>query len=404
MDLRRLLAAVEEAPPIDVVDVLAVELAEMVDASHVSLLIANFSGSAVVRLSHVTRKSGRRDGHNERVESLSLDESLYWSILSSQTVEVVQNGDGWLVLLPVTERGDAIGILELSLPQQPDGETLDYLVAAAHALAYVLIASRRHTDVFEWAQRDIPFSLAAELQRRLLPSAYTAEGGFFTIAGWLEPAHVAGGDTFDYTVDREHLYASITDAMGHSTEAALLASVAVGSLRNSRRTLASPAEQADAASTNLSTFARPDQFVTGQLIRIRLADGAAELVNAGHPHPYLVRDGRPAVLDLVTEQPLGVQTGPYTAQALKLQPGDRLLLLTDGYLERSAARVDIGSILAATLDRHPRQIVRELAENVVNATGGNLSDDATAVCIDWYGPAGRRDATGGASPARATAP
>ena len=401
MDLRRLLAAVENAPPIDVVDVLAAELAAMVDASHVSLLIANFSGSAVVRLSHVIRRDGA--GHNERVESLSLAESIYRRILFSQSVEVVQEGDSWLVLLPVTERGDAIGILELSLPEEPDPRTVDYLVAAAHALAYVLIASRRHTDLFEWAQRDIPFSLAAELQRRLLPSAYTAEGGSFTIAGWLEPAHDAGGDTFDYSVDREHLYASVTDAMGHSTEAALLATIAVGSMRNSRRALASPAEQADAANASLATHARADQFVTGQLLRIRLADGSAEIVNAGHPHPYLVRDGRASVLDLVSEQPLGVQTGAYSAQMLQLRPGDRLLLLTDGYLERSAVRVDIGRILAGTLDRHPRQIVRELAENVVTVTGGNLTDDATAVCIDWYGPSGRRDATGGASHARATA-
>lgn len=401
VDLRQLLAAVEEAPPIGVVDVLAIELAQMVDASHVSLLIANFSGNAVVRLSHVTSEGGLRDGHNERVESL--DDSTYSSILSSQRVEVVREANSWLVLVPVTERGDAIGILELSLPRPPDEATVGHLVAAAHALAYVLIASRRHTDLFEWAQRDIPFSLAAELQRRLLPSAYTAEGGSFTIAGWLEPAHDAGGDTFDYSVDREYLYASITDAMGHSTEAAILATIAVGSLRNSRRALASPAEQAAFASANLSTHARADQFVTGLLIRIRLADGSAELVNAGHPRPYLVRDSRPVMLDLAAELPLGLQTEPYTAQALQLQPGDRILLLTDGYLERKAARVDIEGILATTLDRHPRQIVRELARNVVRATGGSLTDDATALCIDWYGPTSRRDATGGASHSRVTA-
>ncbi len=102
VDLRRLLAAIEEAPPIDVVDVLAAERADMVDASHVSLLIANFSGSAVVRLSHVTRRDGLRAGHNERVEPLSLTESIYTRILFSQSVEVVHEGDSWLVLLPVT--------------------------------------------------------------------------------------------------------------------------------------------------------------------------------------------------------------------------------------------------------------------------------------------------------------
>jgi hypothetical protein len=52
--LGRLLAAVEDAAPIEVVDSLAAELAGMVDATGVSLLIANFTGSGVVRLSHVT--------------------------------------------------------------------------------------------------------------------------------------------------------------------------------------------------------------------------------------------------------------------------------------------------------------------------------------------------------------
>lgn len=403
LNLRKLLAAVEETPPIDAVDVLAAELAETVDASHVSLLIANFSGTAVVRLSHVTGERALRDGHNERVESLSLTDSVYRQVVYTQNLEIAERDDDWLVLLPVTERGDAIGILELSLPQEPDREAIAYLTAAANTMAYVLIASRRHTDLFEWAQRDIPFSLAAEIQRRLLPSAYTAEGGSFTIAGWLEPASQAGGDTFDYSIDREYLYVSLTDAMGHSIDSALLATLTVGSLRNSRRVLASPAEQADVANLNLLAHARDDQFVTGLLLRVRLADGRTELVSAGHPRPYLVRNGRAAAADaVISEPPLGVRNDPYRTQILELQAGDRLLLITDGYLERNAVHVDIERILAATLDRHPRQIVQELAHNVLQATGTKLLDDATAVCIDWYGPSGIRGATGGASRTRAT--
>src|ERR1700730_2875805 len=158
-DLRRLLAAVEEAPPIDAVDVLGAELASMVEASHVSLLIANFSGDAVVRLSHIPGGRSLRDGHNERVESLPLSDSIYQRVLHTQRLEVAREDDHWLVLLPVTERGDAIGILELSVAERPEAKTTDYPAAAAHALAYVLIASRRHTDLFEWAQRDIPFPL-----------------------------------------------------------------------------------------------------------------------------------------------------------------------------------------------------------------------------------------------------
>jgi serine phosphatase RsbU (regulator of sigma subunit) len=400
LDIRQLLEAVEGSPPIDSVDVLAAELRQLIDARHVSLLIANLSGNAVMRLSHVTADSGR-NGRNERAESLPLPGSIYEQVLFAQELAVIEEPGGWLVLLPVTERGDAIGLLELSLPHPPDPETVAYLVSAAHALAYVLIASRRHTDVFEWGQRDRPFALSAEIQRRLLPSSYTVEGGAFTLAGWLEPASTVGGDTFDYSLEREYLYASITDAMGHSNEAALLATLTVGSLRNSRRGRASPAQQANDANEALLAGARPDQFVTGQLIRVRLADGVVEFVNAGHPPPYRIRGGQAAELDVLIAPPLGITDTPYETQEFRLEPGDRLLLLTDGFIERNAV-VDLPGILTGTEARHPREVVRELAANILQVTGGKLQDDATVVCIDWYGPDGERKAIGGASRERAT--
>ena len=66
----------------------------------------------------------------------------------------------------------------------------------AHLLAFVVIANRQHTDLFEWGQRSRPFSLSAEIQQRLLPQARTCEAAAFTLAGWLEPAASIGGDTF----------------------------------------------------------------------------------------------------------------------------------------------------------------------------------------------------------------
>ncbi len=402
LDLRRFLAAVESVPPLDVVDVLGRELARTLDATRVGLLIANFSGDAVVRLSHVTTPGDMRDGSNERTESLPLPESRYEQVLWSQALEVVGGGTGWEVLVPVTERGDAIGILELTLQDRPGDDVIEYLQSAAHALSYVLIASRRHTDLFERAQRDKTFSLAAEIQRRLLPSSYAFEADAFSLAGWLEPASDVGGDTFDYSLDREYLYASLTDAMGHSTPAGLLATLAVGSLRNTRRSHASPAEQASAVNDALLEHSGSDQFVTGMLTRIRLADGVLEIVNAGHPPPFLLRDGKAERLQLDSDPALGILDTTFATHFHQLEPGDRLLLVTDGFLERNAVVVDIHATLAATEDRHPREIVRELAVNVLGATGGTLRDDATVLCIDWHGRFGRRNATAGASQAHAT--
>ena len=402
LDLRHLLGAAEAAPPVDAIDVVGRELGRMVGATRVGLLIANFSGNAVVRMSHVTVSEELRDGSNERTESIALVGSVYEKVLLSQELDVRPAGTGWDVLVPVTERGDAIGIVELTLPHPPDDSMVEFLEAAAHALAYVLIASRRHTDLFEWAQRDTPFSLAAEIQRRLLPASYSVEAGAFTLAGWLEPASNVGGDTFDYSIGREYLYASITDAMGHSTPAALLATLTVGSLRNSRRTFASPSEQAALANAALLEGSAADQFVTGLVLRIRLADGRLEIVNAGHPPPFQLRNGTGSVVDIDPDPPLGITHAAYGTHLLQLVPGDRLLLVTDGFLERNAGTLDIQETLEVTAQRHPREIVRELATNVLHATGEKLRDDATVLCLDWYGPKGRRHETAGASRARAT--
>jgi len=268
-----------------------------------------------------------------------------------------------------------------------------------------VIAARRHTDVFEWGQRSQPFALAAEIQRRLLPASCTCEAGQFTLAGWLEPASSVGGDTFDYTLDRGSLQVSITDAVGHQVAAALLATLLVGGLRNGRRAGMDLAEQARYANDALADNAAPDQFVTGQLMRVDLRAGTASIVNAGHPLPLRLRDGRVEEIDLLVEPPFGVVPGrSYAVQPLPLQPGDRIVLLTDGMQERNAVNLDVAAALADSIHLHPREVVHELGAAVLHATGGDLRDDATMVCLDWYGgPPRGRVSEQGADPGLASA-
>src|SRR6476620_7405244 len=94
------------------------------------------------------------------------------------------------------------------------------------------LTSRRWRPSRRGRTRLPTLSLEAELQHRLLPASYTCEGGQFTLAGWLEPSGDVGGDTFDFSVERDRLHLSMTDAMGHTLNAAVLATVFVGALRN----------------------------------------------------------------------------------------------------------------------------------------------------------------------------
>jgi serine phosphatase RsbU (regulator of sigma subunit) len=141
---------------------------------------------------------------------------------------------------------------------------------------------------------------------------------------------------------------------------------------------------------------------------VDLTTGTAAMVNAGHPHPLRLRDGRVEVIELAADPPFGIVPGiGYRVQPVELLPGDRIVFLTDGVLERNAATADIVGVVAATRALHPRELVQEINSIVLRAVDGKLRDDATALCLDWYG-GGERDRNAhaganrqGASPPRA---
>lgn len=388
LDFGRLLQAVDEAPPVMAADVVASRLAKVFGATMVAFSIADLSGRALTRLSYDSPSGpGRRHGR-ELGERVPLDGTPHGRVLATQEVEIEPRDDGVHAYAPVTNRGEAIGILELTLPQAPDARTVTDLTAAAHVLAYIVIANRRFTDLYDWGQRSVPLTVSAEVQHRLLPGSFTCEAGELTLAAWLEPAGEVAGDTFDFALERDTLHVSITDAMGHGVEASLLATLLVGALRNGRRADIDLGEQARRADAELGSYVQQrDGFVTGQVARIDLPSGTARIVNAGHPPPLRLRDERVDTLDLRPDPPFGTSLGQrHEVQALSLAPGDRIVFLTDGMLERNAANVDIRQLIVESAGMHPRETVQHLTHAVLEATGGRLQDDATVLCLDWRGP------------------
>src|SRR5215218_1206897 len=360
LDLRSLLTRAEAAAPVGVVDAMAAVLLEMLDAREVSFLIADFSGRSLNRLGHTeAEEPGSRS--EETSGRVALEGTPYGEALAGQRSVLLREGDDTRILAPVTSRGEAVVVLELILPFEPAPVTVEDVELAAHQMAYMIIANRRYTDLFEWGQRSVPLSLAAEIQRRLLPATYTCEADQFTLAGWLEPAGPVGGDTFDFSLDRHTLHMSMTDAMGHSVRSALLATLVVGALRNQRRSGGSLIDQAESAHEALLEYAHEGGFVTGQLVHVDLVEQTALVLNAGHPRPFRLREGRAEEIDLAAQQPLGAAAGAtWSTQELSLEAGDRVLFLTDGMLERNAQGLDIPALLLASAHLHPREAIQHL--------------------------------------------
>ena len=135
----------------------------------------------------------------------------------------------------------------------------------------------------------------------------------------------------------------------------------------------------------------PVQFVTALIARVELATGEISIVNAGHPVPYLLRDGELRPVPMDHQLPLGLAPGvSYVDQKFSLRPGGPAVLLpamasptrAPTGARRSVRRGWRRSCAPRRTSRRTRPCGR-LLHAVSEYQQGNFRDDATALCLDW---------------------
>jgi serine phosphatase RsbU (regulator of sigma subunit) len=126
---------------------------------------------------------------------------------------------------------------------------------------------------------------------------------------------------------------------------------------------------------------------------IDLDSGRAEAVNAGQGLVWRLRGGAVDQVRFKADPPLGpFPEIQYRVQPVDLAPGDRLVMVSDGVLEAGPARGDsfgparLSALLEVTRARSPLECVRLVVGAVKEHQQGDLRDDATVVCLDWFGP------------------
>ncbi|HWG11689.1 MAG TPA: PP2C family protein-serine/threonine phosphatase [Streptosporangiaceae bacterium] len=296
--------------------------------------------------------------------------------------------------LPLAVYGERSGVLAVRLPAEADPGLPDELALVADTLARALRLADTATDVYREVRRRKRLTIAAELQWELLPGR-TCSGQEFSLAGQLEPAYTVCGDNFDWSQSRQFLTLSVTAGMGSGIGAALLTQLTVNSLRNARRSAASPAEAAELANGIVYSQYGGKLHSSTLMLRIALTSGEAEVVDAGSPRMLRVRRGDVELLTFDEQMPLGMFSDTrYRTQSLSLAPGDRLIIVSDGLYNarnpsgRVYGRDPLGAALRSARMQDPNETVRFIISDLLaHHDGSDLANDAIAVCLDWAGAA-----------------
>lgn len=325
-------------------------------------------------------------------EPLVIDHTLAGRAFRLVEVHDSDADGGRRLWVPVLDGTARLGVLGLTVASR-DAERERSIRQFAGLVGEMLVTKAAYGDAITLARRRREMSLAAEMQWGLVPPL-TFSDGRVTVSGVLEPSYRVAGDTFDYALNAGCLHLAVIDAMGHGFEATMMASVAIGAYRHARRCGHTLAETYAVMDEAIGRQFGLDRFVTAQVAQFDSLSGRLQWLNAGHPYPLLMR-GNSLVGRLECEPTLPVGFGGAVSEIAEhqLEPGDRLLFVTDGVLEARDPQGEffgeerLGDFLVreTTAGLPAPETVRRLAHAVIDHQEDQLQDDATLLFLEWHG-------------------
>jgi serine phosphatase RsbU (regulator of sigma subunit) len=240
--------------------------------------------------------------------------------------------------------------------------------------------------------------IAHDIQASMLPQGFLdlPQKTEFETYAIMEPAKEVGGDFYDFfSVGKRKLYLLVGDASGKGISAALFMAIAKSLLKSEAKRGLTP----DRVISHVNKLLCPDNqrcmFVTVCCLLLDRQTGEVQYCSGGHNPPILcTREGRASFLDSPGGTALGVMpNAKYSSRKTRLEPGDSILLYTDGVTEAFNPSHELFSDkrLLASVTRQHRQSLKQLicgvrAELAAHAQQEPKSDDITMLALRYNGP------------------
>jgi len=291
--------------------------------------------------------------------------------------------------------GRAFGVIQLDTQDRSkkfNQEDLKFLCGVANQAAIAIENARLHGEVVKRERLKRDLELAHTVQLSFLPRSAPQVAGY-EFHHHYQAASEVGGDYYGYIpLSEGRIAVAVGDVAGKGVAAALMMAKLSSETRLSLLTDPDSAKAVSKLNDLLYPFtSQADRFVTFAVCVLDPAKHTVTMVSAGHPSPMLYRPSSPALTDVVPRKTAGLALGimegyPFESCQIALQPGDTLLIYTDGatdMLDVKGTQFDVKGIKAAVQgagNATPQGLVDRIAKAVTtHATGREPFDDITLV-------------------------
>ena len=257
---------------------------------------------------------------------------------------------------------------------------------------------RKDQDNLLSIQKDL--SIAYDIQQSMLPKKFPAfpDRTDFDLQGVLQPAKTVGGDLYDYfLIDEDHLFFMVGDVSDKGISAALFMAITKSLINTNFLSQAHPdmVEEISKINKALSANNTSMMFVTIFVCILDLKTGIVNYVDGGHERPLVLRGGKKVeVFKKITGLPICVDADfPYKQFQFKIEPGDSIILYTDGLEdaknsagERRTIQPSIDILESLEPNQKPAEINALLLKEVNDFIDtADQFDDITILTINYYG-------------------